>query len=66
MLLRVREEERVRESAVPPKVTIVNTESEPNDVNIRKDGTDCSGNPKPLWNTGAVETSPDAQCCHGV
>jgi hypothetical protein len=56
-----REEERVRESAVPPGVTVPDAESEAEHVNIGNDRAKRPDNPNSFWLAWAVEASAYAE-----
>ena len=56
----------VRESPVPPEITVWDAQAKSNDIKIGN-GRTCSSNcPNTLWHTRAVEARSDTKCSHGM
>ena len=59
-----REQKRMRESPVPPKIAIADAKSESNDINVGNDGTKHTNRPNGLRGAGAIEARADAESRH--
>ncbi len=59
-----REDKRMRESPVPPKIAIADAKSESDDINVGNDGTKRTNRPNALRFAGAIEARADAESRH--
>jgi len=55
------EEQRMRESAMPPEIAVVDAESKPDHVEVGNNRADSTSDPHALWNLRVGETGSDAQ-----
>jgi hypothetical protein len=58
------ENERMRESSVPPEVPVPDSKTKPNHIEVWDDRTRCPDHPNTLWNLRLVEASSNAEGCY--
>jgi hypothetical protein len=56
----------MRESAMSPEVTIANSESETDHIEVRNDGTHDASQPNTLGDFGSIETRSNTEGCDRV
>lgn len=56
----------MRESPVPPEVSVADAKSKSNDIEIRDDGAKRTGHPDTLRDTRVIEARSNAESSHCV